>query len=278
MSFSVGVLYSAVDFLTLLDSSPISTRDFHASFERFSVANANEVLKVSQECCWIELNVDGYIYATEHGKRLLGHTDYQLPLRMQVCDLIATYQPSWAKRMRNGRAEVAKYLADDVSQCFRDAGLLDEWSPDIISWWDELAQTANARRSTELLAVGREAERLTIEHEEQRTGFKPKWQALESNFSGYDVLSRISDADSDRLMIEVKGTTHKKQDAYFFLTKNEWVVAEQAENYKFHLWLLSYDPPQLIEAAKEILKPHLPVNQGNGTWETVRIPFNELAK
>jgi len=276
MSFSVGVLYSSVDFLTLLSGSPISTRDFHASFERFAVADANEVLKVSQECSWIVLNSDGYIYATEHGKRLLGHSDYMLPLRMQICDLIATYQPSWAKRMRNGRAEVAKYLADDVSQCFRDAGLLGEWSPATISWWDELAQTANARRSTEMLAIGREAELLTIEHEKQRTGYKPKWQALESNFSGYDVLSRISDADSARLLIEVKGTTQKKRDAYFYLTKNEWKVAEQAENYKFHLWLLNYETPQLIEADKEVVKRHLPENQGSGTWESVRIPFNQI--
>jgi len=274
MSFSVGVLYSAVDFLTLLDRAPISVRDFRASFERFSVANANEVLKVSQECCWIELNVDGYIYATEHGKRLLGHTDYKLPLRMQICDLIAVYQPSWAKRMRNGRAEVAKYLADDVSQCFRDAGLLGTWAPDIISWWDELAQTANARSSAELLAIGRKAEQLTIEHEEYRTGCKPKWQALESNFSGYDVLSRLSGADGARLMIEVKGTTQKKRDAYFYLTKNEWIVAEQAENYQFHLWLLSYEPAILIKVDKDLVKRHMPENQGKGTWENVRIPFD----
>lgn len=277
MSFSVGVLYSALDFMALLDATPISIRDFHASFERFAVANANEVLKVSQECSWIELNTNGYIYATEHGKRLLGHTDYVLPLRMQLCDLIGVRQPAWAKRMRNGRAEVAKFLPDDVSQCFREAGLLGEWTPEIIKWWDELAQTANARRSAELLEVGRKAERLSVEYEEKRTGVRPKWQALESNFAGYDVLSRLSDEDDSRLMIEVKGTTLSKRDAQFFLTRHEWKIADSASSYRFHLWLLSYEPPVLLEADKDKVREHVPLNQGSGSWESVKIPFNSLS-
>lgn len=276
MSFSVGVLYSAVEFLKQLNYCPLNIDNFRESFERYIVASADEVLKVSQECGWIFLNSQGYINITAQGQTLLEPTDYQQTLRLQMRDVIAAYQPTWSKRLRHGRAEVRTFLAGDIAQCFREAGLLDDWNDELIRWWDELAQTANARRSAELLEIGRKAERLTIDYEFSRTSTMPKWQSLESNFSGYDVLSKVSDTDSTPLKIEVKGTTQRKREALLTLTRNEWSVANQSDHYKFYLWLLASDPPELLVVTKSELNEHLPTNNGTGSWETVKIPFKSF--
>lgn len=273
MTFSVGVLYSSLEFLKLLLQDPIDIENFRSSFTCYIVASPDDVLKVCQDCGWIQLDSNGYIQVAQNGVRLLDCNDYALSLRLQIQDLIRTYQPTWAKRMRHGRAEVQKFFNDDVVQCFREAGLLSDWSEETIRWWDELAQTASARRSSELLETGRTAERLTMDHERQRTKAEPKWQSLESNFSGFDVLSQVSDTDPTPLKIEVKGTTLKKKDAAFFLTRNEWGVAEDSTHYKFYLWALSSNPPELVEVDKMEVFGHLPSNNGDGTWETVRIPY-----
>lgn len=269
----MGVLYSSIEFLKLLLQEPIDIENFRTSFTRYIVASPDDVLKVCQECGWIQLDNSGYIQVAQNGRRLLDSTDYALSLRIQIQDLIRTYQPTWAKRMRHGRAEVKKFFPDDVMQCFREAELLSDWTNETIRWWDELAQTASARRSAELLEIGRTAERLTIEHERQRTKTEPKWQSLESNFSGFDILSQVSETDKTPLRIEVKGTTLKKKDAAFFLTRNEWGVADDSTHYKFYLWALSSNPPELIEVDKSEVGEHLPSNNGQGTWETVRIPY-----
>jgi hypothetical protein len=273
VTFSVGVLYSSIEFLKLLLQEPIDSENFRASFTRYIVASPDDVLKVCQECGWIHLDNSGYIQVAPTGKRLLDCNDYALSLRIQIQDLIRTYQPTWAKRMRHGRAEVQKFFPDDVVQCFREAGLLSAWTNETIRWWDELAQTASARRSAELLETGRTAERLTIEHERQRTKTEPKWQSLESNFSGFDILSQVSETDPTPLKIEVKGTILKKKDAAFFLTRNEWGVADDSTHYKFYLWALSSNPPELLTVDKSEIDEHLPSNNGQGTWETVKIPY-----
>lgn len=273
MSFSVGVLYSAIEFLQQLQATPIDSRDFKASFLRFSVASAEEVLVVSQQCGWIAINTHGVIHPTDRGLEILEFTDYTIQLRKQLLDMISIYQPTWAKRIPNGRAEARSSFPKDAEQCFHEAGLLNDWDDALIKWWDELAQAAKAKKSSELLEIGRKAERLSFEHELTRTGVKPKWQSLESNFSGYDILSRVSDGNETPLKIEVKGTTLPKKQAYFTITRNEWTTAQSSQYYCLHLWLLNGNPIDVIIIDRDDVAPHLPENKGNGSWETARIPF-----
>lgn len=274
MSFSVGVLYSSIEFLQQLQATPIDSGDFKASFLRFSVASAEEVLTVSQQCGWIAINTEGAIHATPRGLEILALTDYSIQLRSQLIDLISIYQPTWAKRIPNGRAEARSSFPKDAEQCFHEAGLLSEWDDELIRWWDELAQVAKARKSSELLEIGRKAEKLSISHELSRTGVKPKWQSLESNFSGFDILSRVSNEDETPLKIEVKGTTLPKKQAYFTITRNEWTTAQASPYYCLHLWLLNGNPHNLTIVGRDQLIPHIPENKGNGAWETARISFS----
>lgn len=276
-NFSVGVLYSATDFLKQLNTTPIEYDGFLASFKKFSVASADAVLELSQDCDWVSINKEGIIQVTERGMNILTQANYTSQLRVQIVDMIERYQPTWAKRIPNGRAEARSALSKEAEQCFKEAGLLDTWDDDLIKWWDVLGQVARARKASELLQIGRLAESLSIQHEETRTGIKPKWQSLESNFSGYDVLSQLSDVDCAPLKIEVKGSTLSKKEAVFTITRNEWVTATNSDNYIIHLWLIKSNPIEFVAVNRAQLDPHIPTNQGSGTWETVRIPFKAFS-
>ncbi len=93
-------------------------------------------------------------------------------------------------------------------QCFEEAGLLKGMTEDIVSWWDKLGSYARAHGNETLLLFGRKGERLSMEYEGQRVGVQPTWQSLESNFSGYDILSQKKGKDDNTpLMIEVKATS-----------------------------------------------------------------------
>lgn len=128
-------------------------------------------------------------------------------------------------------------------------------------------------KSSVLSQTGREGERLSLAYEKDRTGIQPIWQSIESNLSGFDILSCLSDADSAPLQIEVKASENSWNYAEFHLTANEWESATLARNYRFHLWALGKNPKLAIVPVDQMEK-HIPSNAGRGKWETVRIPFS----
>lgn len=272
MTFSVGALYSSQEFLRLIQAGPIKQEEFRESFDRFALSSPDLVLQVCQTCNWVQLANDGTIVVTARGVVILGEAVPEKRLRHQLRDLIETAQPVWAEKMRHGRAETAKFLPGDAYQCLKEAGLLGDWTDEIRDWWDRLASAARARKSEDLLRTGRRAEKLSWEYEFKRTGVLPKWQCLESNFSGFDILSRVSSSDGTPLSIEVKGTTLNRRDATFVLTRNEWETAMSSPNYRFHLWLLK-GGEVLIDLGVSDLASHVPTNNGSGAWEQTKIPY-----
>jgi hypothetical protein len=276
MTFSVGVLYSSQELLNLIGEKHMSPDEFCASFKTFAVASASDVLDIAQRCNWVALSMDGRMVVTARGQQLLETPTREAGLRLQIKHAIEVLQPAWAQRMRNGREEVRGYLPTEIRQCFNEAGLMDEWDDPLIDWWDGLAQAARAKKNDELLLIGRKAERLSWEYELIRTKTRPRWQALESNFSGFDLLSRIDELDEEPLRIEVKGTTLSRREAWFYLTRNEWKVAVTSGNYRFHIWLLSHNPPALIEKDHTQVFPHVPSDKGCGQWWNVQIRVAEL--
>lgn len=93
-------------------------------------------------------------------------------------------------------------------------------------------------KSSVLSQTGRTGERLSLAFEKDRTGKQPIWQSIESNLSGFDILSCLSDMDASPLQIEVKASENSWNYADFHLTANEWESATLARNYMFHLWVL----------------------------------------
>src|SRR5690606_14677502 len=112
----------------------------------------------------------------------------------------------------------------------------------------------------------------TLEYERRRTGVEPKWVALDSNSDGYDVLSRRDSDDSRRLVIEVK-TTKQGLTGCFYVSRNEWDVAEDALFHVFHLWDVSDKEPRLAILDPAQLRRHTPTDGETGKWQLVRIPF-----
>lgn len=274
---SVGLLYSAQEFLSFVNRNSVIGDEFERIGRRFILASPHDVFSVSLRCDWVQLDDKGLCTLTRRGNQILGLTSSELMLCHQLQDIIEVYQPTWAMKIRAGRAEVRKFLPEDIEQIFKEAGLFEEWTDEIIGWWDALAQRVHLQKASELLRVGRLAERLSYHYEKNRTGLNPRWQSIESNYSGYDILSVFARGDIRRVRIEVKGTELRLRDAFFTVTRNEWRTATETEFYRFHLWVLK-EHRKFIELESSDVEPHIPTDSGDGNWEQVRIPFKAFEK
>jgi hypothetical protein len=182
-------------------------------------------------------------------------------------------QPSWSKMLMHGRRELARFAPPDVTQCFKEAGLMtSEVSDGMVKWWDEIGSLARGFRSASAMVVGRAGEKLSLAYERARTGKDAYWQSIETSFSGYDVLSVIASDELTPLEIEVKASQMRLKEAFLHVSANEWESAEQSRAYQFHLWHLS-EQPQLAIIGVEEMRHHIPTNQSEGTWESVKVPF-----
>jgi hypothetical protein len=112
-----------------------------------------------------------------------------------------------------------------------------------------------------------------LAYEENRTGRKPEWVAIENNADGYDVLSVVGGGDLRQLSIEVKTSTLGTAGT-FYLTRNEWERALEGANHVFHLWdARANATAQLAVVEPQEMQTHVPTDLGAGSWESVAIPF-----
>ena len=79
------------------------------------------------------------------------------------------------------------------------------------------------------------------------------------------------------LNIEVKTSNSTWEVASFYISKNEWSVAKSSPNYVFHLWAL-IPKNKLYIVSKDVVETHIPSNNGEGTWESVEIPFSAVCQ
>lgn len=270
--FSVGILYSSVEFLVLVQRQGAMEPDFTKSFSTFHVASAEVILETSQKCQWTKLTAEGSIVLSSRGLDILNCDEPSQRLRIQIGHLIESQRPRWLPLLSKGRAEAEKYLATDVRQCFQEAGLFGDLSDEIVAWWDMHSQLSRRVARDTNLDLGRRGEKLSIDYERQRTGREPFWQGFESNLAGYDVRSFVSSDGLQSLSIEVKTSNSPLQTAEFFVTRNEWEVATNTEHYVFHLWNLKPTSHLTIVEAEGIGQ-HIPSDQGQGEWQKVKIPF-----
>ncbi len=270
--FSVGLLYSTLDFLKLIPSSGLTQDVFKNHFQFFKYSTSDKILEVSFKCGWSKLTQFGEIELTQRGAEL-SQMDYRSALVHQLEDMILSFNPVWASVILRGRTEAKNFLPPDAHQCFKESGLFEKLNDNIVMIWDRLAMAYRSYTNKKLLEIGREGERLSILHERDRTGSEPIWQALESNNSGFDLLSIVSRGNTKRLKIEVKSTSSDANYAKFHLSRNEWQTAVNSEHYVFHLWSLNGETPLLKCISVSDVMKHMPTNQGNGRWESVEIPF-----
>ena len=75
MSFHVGLLYSTHDLLNLAASDAIKASEFSKLDDKFTLAPAHDVYRISQDCNWIRVSEDGLIKVSERGEVIQGAQD-----------------------------------------------------------------------------------------------------------------------------------------------------------------------------------------------------------
>ena len=270
---SVGVLYDCQRFLHLCSVNTFALYDVEQSFrQRFGLAAMADVLNMVRNMGWISYDDQSALIVTARGLAIRSAESVEAALRMQLDDYIRIARPAWSALVPRGRVEAMAYFPSDIKQCFREAGLAEGYDESVVAFWDSIAAQSRGRSSDTMLKIGRTGERLSVDHETKRTGRTPEWKAIDSNSVGYDILSVVSRSDATPLRIEVKTTTQHRDPA-FFISKNEWDVA-QTGNYVFHLWVVDSVPTLSVRYPAEVA-PHIPHDRGAGEWQTTRVLFAE---
>jgi hypothetical protein len=165
-------------------------------------------------------------------------------------------------------------MPENARQCFTEAGLgATPPSDTIIAWWDDLAAAARAKHADSQTLIGREGERCSIRYEEARVSRRPEWHSIESNKSGFDLVSIVSREYPSDLQIEVKASERPVSTATCHVTRNEWEVAVGSDIYLFHLWSMTETGKKLAILTPQEVECHIPTENGEGKWESVEIPF-----
>lgn len=115
--FSVGLLYSARDFLQLIPVTGMTPSEFKLHFKTFKYSKADQILEVSFKCGWSKLTQSGQIELSERGNEI-SNFEYQPALLLQLEDMIANFNPVWASILPKGRTEAKKFFAAGCSSMF----------------------------------------------------------------------------------------------------------------------------------------------------------------
>jgi hypothetical protein len=238
------------------------------------------------------LEIDETFVASDHEAALELHgvlapdlqfEDFTADLRKALAQVVTTLRPQWAKRVFLGRA---RFLSEmdridvEVRQCFRTAGLLvDQPTDDVVGWWDRLCHDIRGIQNFENFVQGRTAEQKSLAYEKGRLRklgvvLEPKWQAIEDNTLGYDILSFKTGGEfPTQLLIEVKSSS--RNPPTIIVSRNEWERAKKAgDSYLFHIWDVRTD--RLYECGVDAIRPHMPVDKGSGEWTNVAVPIRAV--
>jgi hypothetical protein len=273
---TTGRISSAIRLLHIADERDITLEVIRSSFARLEVVPADEAINLALGVRWLDIEDSGLASVTPRGRDVMELSNHVLRARAAIFDFASTQLPTWLYLCARGRADTLAALSPSTRQCFEDAALVSGLASDVVAWWDAIGNLARSEHDKNLLEIGRQAERLTIEYERARTGVDPVWQSIETNLAGYDVLSFTDMYAAERLAIEVKGTLRSLHSAEFHISRHEWIMASEFGNFVFHLWSLATAPPQLAVVSPADVGPHIPLNEGAGSWESVTVPFRSF--
>lgn len=272
IALSPGVAQGCFELLGLVSRSPLPFSKIVSFFAYFGGIRSEEIVRLAQQIGWIRANESGMAVLTSTGSSLISLEGYERMLRKALLDYIDVDQPPWVQCATYGRSRVIAFVESGIAQILVEAGLASGFNDEVVAFWDTLAMRARGQRDHRLLEIGRCGERLTLAHEEARTGCKPRWIAVNNNDDGYDVLSVVCVEDSRALTIEVKTSTQGVLGS-MHLTRNEWETASERPSHLFHLWDVKGTSPRLAKIPVEVMAKHVPADAGEGKWESVNIPY-----
>lgn len=197
-----------------------------------------------------------------------------------LIELEANNRPAWLAALPRGRRAMRDALSADAGECFRRAGAFDDPpSAAVVSFLDRLAGLARGHSGLALVESGRQAERLSFDLEASRCAEMPgapavEWVALDDNTAGYDIRSsRLVDGRPSPRLVEVKSC--RGRPLRMIVSRNEWNTASrQPHAYVFHLWDMG--DGVLHELSWDDLAPHMPLDRGDGRWDSATVILSEL--
>ena len=269
---SVDVIWSSHALLKRISEYSIRTvEDIY--IRNLSPVSVDTLMDLALTCHWITRDNDLFVL-NKQGEALVNTKNFCDRAKIILYDYICYITPAWARRIPYGRQEAFIFMTKDEKACFYEAGLMDD-NPgeDVIGWWDQISSILRKSEEDKKTVIGRKGEYMTILYEQKRTGRQPQWISLESNLSGYDVISQQAQDDESTLLIEVKSSEKSIATAYFFVSVNEWHTASNTENYKFYLWSFYGEKKQLAIIQPQHLFHYIPTNNKSGEWQLVRIPY-----
>lgn len=241
--------------------------------------NVNSSTAFALQCNWL-IDVGGALSFSDTGTLIEhlfnGESISQELWKIILNSYIAECKPAWSRRIPYGRKEAFLFMNEEEQRCFLEAGLMDSFQDDVLKWWDTIAEAERLKENAMLDDIGRAGEKLTLKYEEARTGVIPDWRSIETNLSGYDILSQFSANDTRRLLIEVKSSTKPPEIAEAIISRHEWDTANLENNYSrylFYFWYLGGDFNRLAIINVEELKKHIPQDGESGKWTAVSVPF-----
>lgn len=269
---SPGLAQAGIALLDLLSRHPLSAPELLSGLYKVGGMPSTSALSLAKALAWLDISETGQLLVSAAGLKVQNANGYEATLRCILLHYVETQNPDWLQNAVYGRSRVLNFCPIGIRQVFVEAGLAGTPSDDVVDFWDCLAGIARGLQRDHLLAIGREGERMSLIHEEARTGIKPRWVAVDSNQDGYDILSVRAADDRTFVSIEVKssrggisGTLH--------LTRHEWEIALDRPLHLFHLWDLSCAPPRLATVGMDEMAAHIPTDVGAGGWKSVEVPF-----
>ena len=269
---SVDVIWTSYTLLKRISEYTIHTEE-DIYIKNVSPVSIDTLMNLAMTCHWIARD-KGLFVLSKQGKILVNTKDFSERAKIILSDYVYYVTPAWARRIPYGRQEAFIFMTKDEQACFYEAGLMVENPGEaVIGWWDQISSFLRRNEEDKKIEVGRKGEYLTVLYEQKRTGVRPQWISLDSNLSGYDIISQQTKEDTSSLLIEVKSSEKSIAIADFFVSVNEWHTAINAENYKFYLWCFSGNKKQLAIIKPQQLLQYIPTNNKSGEWQMVRIPF-----
>ncbi len=275
---SMNVISSATKLLKYLNDEIARTVDEVRTLYKIGDIDVEDLTEMLQKCEMIAISNDNCWGITDSGYFVVKEVEkcnYENAYRIMLEKYILLVAPLWSKRIPSGRNEAIIFMTKDEKACFFEASLInDNPSDDEILWWDHVSELMRKESDENKVKIGRTGEKLTLLYEEKRTGVKPKWMAIDSNLLGYDVQSICSSEGKQLpLFIEVKTSSLSINEAFCHISSHEWEVSRSAPAYMFYFWSIYGSYNRIARVSKKDLEPHIPCNNNDGAWESVKIPF-----
>jgi hypothetical protein len=191
----------------------------------------------------------------------------------KACFLFISSNQLLSRLAVRGREIMISNLSENEKQVFRNAGLLEESpSEDVILWWNQIKAIGRQILNNDKVEQGLRAEYWTLLIERERLQVEeipnqPKLLSIENDSYGYDIRSFIR-LDNEIIPIKIEVKSFSKRSApHIYITANEWHVALEHDSiYFFYVWCME-DKSYKIFSVRELMGD-IPINQGNGTWQT----------